>query len=382
MKRTAAEAFAPAAGGVFKPDAAAMFDPKAYFAQWQQAAFSGQAMAAPGPQGSAMATAGAMAPAPGEKSELVQQLEAASAVRCAAIVKEKGQNFTLPVAIEALSTMATKSSFKLREELLKQKHVRGLCDRVQKAVQAPPPGLTLELLARASWCLMRFPDEVLVDSKVTFAAVARMLASAAPTEWHSDVASKILWVLAKADIIGQYKHIASQVVKELIRDMGRRVAEPSHEALIDLLWSVARARRHIRAGDHQTVHVEANDEQLFDYAAKRIANEIEQIDVRLLAEVAHTHAEIGIKDAKLFQALCPKIMAKQKDLNEATMARVIKAYARFMLPLKEEAQGFRTMAVVSKGDFIRPSEKPKREGKKTYDHPVALFDKTQVHARA
>merc|ERR1740138_671974 len=125
------------------------------------------------------------------------------------------------------------------------------------------------------------------------------------------------------------------------------------------------------------VHAEANDELLFSIAARRIEEEVEEIDAKLLADIIHTHNEIGIRNEKLFKAVCPLICRKQKELDETTMGKVIKAYRRFMIPLKEEAQGFRTMAVVSKGDFIRPSEKPKRTTKKTFDHPVQLYDKTQ-----
>merc|ERR1712110_263079 len=116
-------------------------------------------------------------------------------------------------------------------------------------------------------------------------------------------------------------------------------------------------------------------------AAKRITAEIDTVGVWELANLAHIHAEIGIRNEALFKTMCPSIIAKKKDINEDMMAKVIKAYTRFMIPLREEQQGFRTMAVVAKGDFVRPSEKPKREGKKTFDKPVALYEKTQVHSR-
>merc|ERR1712039_405840 len=140
------------------------------------------------------------------------------------------------------------------------------------------------------------------------------------------------------------------------------------------------ARRHVHTGDHLTVHTEPNDEQLFSYAAKRVSKEIDDIDVKLLADLCHTHAEIGIRNEGLFKVICPRIVAKSKELREDLMVRVVKAYTRFMIPLTEEKQGFRTMAVVQKGDFIRPSEKPKKRGNH-YDKSQALFDKTPVHAR-
>merc|ERR1719293_147977 len=104
---------------------------------------------------------------------------------------------------------------------------------------------------------------------------------------------------------------------------------------------------------------------------------MDSVDVKLLAELAHTHAMVGIRNEALFKAMCPRIIARQKELNDKAMGRVIKAYTRFMIPLKEEAQGFRTMAVVAKGDFQRPSEKPKRTTKQDFDKPQPLFPKTQ-----
>lgn len=372
MKRTAAEAFAAPAGAVFQPSANAMLDPKAYFAQFQQAAVTGHAMAPPGTVVPAAAAA-STAPAPSEaKSEVQQQVEAASAVKCASIVKDKGANFTTIVAVEALSTMATKSSYKLREELLRQPHVKKLCERVRNLLAKPPAGLSLELLSRAAWCLARFPDEVLGTPAATLGPLARLLASS--SGWHGDTASQILWCLTKAEIIIQHKPLVTQVVKELAgRDKGRRVAELSQEALVNMLSSITKARVYIpMKGQQQTVRLEANDELYFSLASKRIIAETDGMDVRLVGDVAHVHAE----------AICPRIMEKQKDLDEKAMGRCIKAYARFMIPLREEAQGFRTMAVVAKGDFIRPSEKPKKVGPKTYDKPVALYGKTQVHSRA
>mmetsp|Transcript_138133 Transcript_138133/g.358826 ORF Transcript_138133/g.358826 Transcript_138133/m.358826 type:complete len:385 (-) Transcript_138133:83-1237(-) len=384
MKRTAAEAFAapavPVPAGVpapgFQPGGAAMFDPKAYFAQWQQAAASGQVPVAPAaPSAPAAAVA---SPA----NELLQQVQEISAVRCAAIVKEKGDNFTTAVQIEALHTMALKSSYKLREELVKQPHVRRLCLRVVELARKPPQGLALPQLAKAVWSITRFPDDVRGDAQLYLGPAARLLGGAQQTAWNAETASRILWCLARTDAIGPHKQLASQVVREIVRDKGARMAELSHEACIDLLYAIARARVHDHKGDHRTVHLEANDEQLFDFVAKKVIQEVDQISVQLLADLVHTHAEVGLRKEGLFKALCPRLVEGQKELREDVMAKVIKAYTRFMIPLKEEAQGFRTMAVVAKGDFMRPSDKPKRTGKKTFDKPQALFSKTQLHARA
>jgi len=386
MKRTAADAFG-SAGAVatagaqgFTPTGAALLDPKAYFAQWQQAATSAQV---PAP---AAAAANAATPASpqAEKTEIHQQVMTVSAVRCAAIVKEKGQNFTPIVAIEALSTMATKSSFKLREDLFKQPHVRKLCQRVQEVLKKPPPGLDMETISRGAESLAKFPDEARGDPHSTLGAAAVNLSTLNTSSWSADSASRILWSLAKCgkgEAIQKQKHIVSHVVKELIRDKGRRVNELSHEGLVHMLFAVSRARIHNRAGDLQSVHTEEGDQTLFAFASARVIKEVEQIDVALLAELVWVHHEIGIKDVKLFKAMCPQIVSKAPDLREDQMAKCIKAYTRFMIPLKEEAQGFRTMAVVQKGDFIRPSDKPKPMGKKTFEKPQALFPKPQLFAK-
>lgn len=381
MKRTAEEAFAagpiPALPVPFQPSGTALIDPKEYFQQWQQVA-TAQAAAAE-------AAAAVPKPAPTmshEKSEQELEIVKMSAVRIAAIVKDKGVNFTPAVAIQALYTMATKSSFKLREELIRQSHVKWLLKHIQDIIQQPPANVTLEQLSAAAWSLIRFPNEALGDAEKTLGATARRLGTLSGTSWSADTASRVLWSLAKAEVIGHHKPVVSKVVQELVRDQGRRVAELSHEGLGNMLWAVARARRHLQKGELQVARVEENDETLFQLASKRICKEVGDMDVRILAEIAHTHVEIGIRNKDLFQAMCPRIVAKMKELDEKSAAKVIKAYARFMIPLKEEQQGFRTMAVVQKGDFIRPSDKPKKTGKKTYDHPQALYPKTPIFGRA
>lgn len=383
MKRTAGAAF-PGAAAVFQPNKAAMLDPKAYFAQWQQQANATGQVPLPAPLPGAPSSAAAVpvaAPA-AEKSAIQVEIEGLSAVKCAALVKEKGDKFTTSVAIVALSVMATKSSYKLREELFKYPHVKRLCTRVQELVKRPPTGFTLDTLSLACWSLNQFPDEALGEEKAhTFGATAAFLARLPPASWNVDQAVRVLYVLARSDSILEHKTLVTKVVAELVADQGRRVKQLSHESLVHSLHAVARARRHIKQGDLQTVHCELNDEALFKYASQRVAAELDTFDVKLLADLIHTHNEVGIKDEGLFKVIGTRIIAKQKELNEKSMGQVIKAYTRFMLPLKEEQQGFRTMAIVAKGDFIRPSDKPKRTGKRTYDHPQALYDKTPVHSR-
>lgn len=377
MKRSAEQAFGgvpAAAGAAFQPTGAALLDPKAYFAQLMGAAAAVPKAAVP----AAAAAAAGGAVASSGLTELLQQLQEVSAVRCAAIVKDKGQNFTNSAALEALHTMAQKSSYKLREELVKQPHVKRLCQRVLDILKKPPPGITLQQLAKAAWCLTRFPNDVRGDAQLMLAPSAKMLSA---SSWDAETATRLLWSMARSDAIQPHKHLVSQVLKELVKDKCQRVAELSNESCIDLMFAISRARQHIHKGDHPTVHLEENDELFFDFVGERIIKDVDKIDVQLLCDLANTHAEVGLRREKLFKAICPKIVANTKDVREDSMAKVIKAYCRFMIPLKPEAQGFRTLAIVAKGDFQRPSDKPKRTGKREFDKPIPLFPKTQVHAR-
>jgi hypothetical protein len=399
MKRSAADAFGGSAAtastaaptAAFQPAGAAMFDPKAYFAQMMSHA----QMAPPASAGAATPAGAATSKPDGanveawragkipfEKLDLQVQVVEASAVRLAQVLKEKGNNFTTALAIDALGTMATKSSYKLREELYKQPHVKRLCQRIQDLIKKPPMGLSLEDLVRATWSLAQFPEEAAGDKKQTFMAVARTVGNTPPSAYNVNDAAKVLVVLAKQDVIIDHKPLVSKFVAELVRDQGRRVAQLTHENLVQILHAVAQVRRHLKEGDLQTVHVEPNDEELFKYVAARVSKELEQIQVRLIAELIHTHNECGIRNEDLFLLCASKIIANQKELNEKAMGKVIKAYTRYMIPLREEQQGFRTMAIVAKGDFIRPSEKPKRGSRKNaFDKPIALYEKTQVHSR-
>lgn len=400
MKRTAAEAFgegalAPSAAA-FHPTGAALLDPRAYFAQWQQ----GQMTAPPplasqsgatrsGAMVSASSTYGGGAAASGAAvaGETQHEVATVSAVRCAAIVKEKGVNFTLRTQVEALFTMATKSSFKLREELVKQPHVRKLCGKVLECVRQPPPSIAqdLPLMAKAVWSLARFPEDVHGEAQQFLNPAARLLGAtltSTPSPWEAESATKVLWCLARKEAIYPHKQLVSQVVKEMVKDKGARVNHLSHEGLNNLLFSIARARLHNHKGDHRTVQLEENDELLFDLVAQRVTREIDTVGVHLLGDLVHTHAEVGLRKEAFFRAICPRILKDQQELRGDVMAKIIKAYTRFMIPLKEEPQGFRTMAVVAKGDFMRPSDKPKRTGKKTFDKPQSLFPRTQLHSRA
>jgi hypothetical protein len=388
MKRTASEAFTP--------DGVALLDPKVYFQQWQQHCFAASStpstslsqrraestVGTSGHRGSTYAASTTAAPtAESEKSEIMLQVEEVSAVKCATIVKDKGANFTTAVALEAFNTMATKSSFKLREELCRQPQVKRLCKRVQGLLAKPPPGLSFEMLSRAAWNMVHFPEEVRGDAQATMGPTAHSLGATQASDWSANSAARIIWSLAKAEVVAQYKPLVSQVVAELVAFKGRRMNELTDENLIGLQWAIARARRYMKEGEHRTVHAETNDELLFELAANRVIERVERMDARLLADLVNAHAEIGIRNEPLFKALCPRIVDKQSDIRDDIMGKVIKVYARFMIPLRKEQQGFRTMATVSKGDFIRPSDKPKKQGRRTYDHPVALYDSTQLHTR-
>lgn len=305
-------------------------------------------------------------------------------MKCATIVKEKSQNFPLDVCITALVTMATKSSYKLREELMKQPPVRKLCQRIQNALKDPVQAdrLPLDRLSTAGWALQRFPDEAMGDAKVTLGASVQRLVRTSNGAWPINEAAKVLWCLAKAECIIPHKHVATIVVKELIRDRGRRVEESSLENLVNLLWAVGKARAHIREGELKMSRMEPSDEKFFAYASKRLRDHIDEVDPTLLCELANTHAEVGIRDEPLFKAMCPRIVAKSKDIQDKIMSKAIKAYARFMIPLREAQQGFRTLAVVAKGDFVRPSDKPSGpRGPKKYDKPQSLYPSTQLHSR-
>merc|ERR1719464_1768306 len=155
-----------------------MLDPKAYFQQWQKQVSAAGPVAPPPPHW-------APKPEPHERSEIMQQVEEASAVKCSQIVKEKGSNFTTSVALEALNTMATKSSFKLREELTKQPAVRRLCQRVQGLVRTPPSAMSFQTLARATWNLTRFPEDARGEPVTTLGPTSKLLGSLPPVEWNA-----------------------------------------------------------------------------------------------------------------------------------------------------------------------------------------------------
>ncbi|CAE7533741.1 CPK2 [Symbiodinium natans] len=377
-------------GGV----SAAVMDPKAYFAQWQAAAQDAvlqQAVVCHVCREWLLECGLVLVHVKLSCTNdcTMSEVSSLSAVRCAAHVKElclgplalghswAARNFAWGVG-EGPELHFPRPLHNGNQELIQIEggsfQVKALCKKIQELLHQPPPAIDLKDLSRAARALAKFPEEARGNAAMSMGAIANSMSRLSTSDWSADTASKLLWSLARCgngEEIQKHKHVVSHVVKELVRDKGRRIKELSYDGLTHLLWAVAKARIHKRAGDRQTVHTQESDNFLFQLAARRIMDEIERIPVTLLAEVIQIHHEIGIRNEKLFRVICPKIVSNKKELRDDQMAKCIKAYMRFMIPLKEEAQGFRTMAVVQKGDFLRPSDKPKPQGKKTFDKPQA-----------
>ncbi|CAD7956052.1 unnamed protein product [Amoebophrya sp. A120] len=123
-------------------------------------------------------------------------------------------------------------------------------------------------------------------------------------------------------------------------------------------------------------HREPVEEQVFNKISEKIQMSKDSISLKHLADIVSVYALFGLKDEQLFHSLAPIFLTEKAKgkLNDFDFQQTLKAYIKFNLPLREEAQGFRNIAVIGKGDFTRPSDKPKKE-KFAYHRPEPLQDR-------
>lgn len=374
MKRTADQAFAAefgTSGQKFMPS-----DPKAYYAQWcksmKMAASSGaSACGSSSVMGDTMSVG--LTSISADRDGLIATLEESSAHKCVELLRGKVDTINPVAAVAGLMVMATKSSIKLREELMKLATVKNLHNRVTKMIKDPNNFLykqPLRTVIRACYAVGKMVGEKCED-KALFDVAIKKTTEQPLKMWSADELSQMLWAMAKAEVIAQDKHRAfvDKVVTEIISYS--RVKEFSVQSIVDLCWAISKAR-YFEVHESPTVRQGHDDQELFEAIAKRVQDNKEDFTAVQAAELACHYGRIGIKLPDFMDALSQRIMAKQKDISDERLAATITVYRKFMLPLKDPAQGFRTMAVVVKGDFVRPSDKPKKK-KQEFDKPVALF---------
>ena len=148
---------------------------------------------------------------------------------------------------------------------------------------------------------------------------------------------------------------------------------------------------------------EPAEEDLFTAVGQRVQREVVNVPLKNLVDVAYVFAQFGFRDDALFHAMCPIFMrhhrpgagvsakadhkagkAGKKDgnavgtasgggfLSDSDFQVVLQAYIKFNLPLKDTTDGPADVTV-AKGDFQRPSERPKPE-KFEYERPEPIQD--------
>eukprot|EP00746_Dinoflagellata_sp_MGD_P008088 gnl/MRDRNA2_/MRDRNA2_116128_c0_seq1.p1 gnl/MRDRNA2_/MRDRNA2_116128_c0~~gnl/MRDRNA2_/MRDRNA2_116128_c0_seq1.p1 ORF type:complete len:438 (-),score=98.99 gnl/MRDRNA2_/MRDRNA2_116128_c0_seq1:73-1386(-) len=157
------------------------------------------------------------------------------------------------------------------------------------------------------------------------------------------------------------------------KDEGKAAKAMTPQALVDLSARISYSRLH-RYGENspRTVRHAPEDPETFEWIAHQVISSVSSFSGPQLCAVATNFARIGIANKALFEAMAPRILARQKQIGERIMGNAIKAYRKFAFPLAPEKQGWRTIAKVCKGDFQRPSDKPKA-AKQTFDKPVPLL---------
>lgn len=293
------------------------------------------------------------------------------------LIKGKAKDLNNLMAIEVLYQFAAhpRTTLRFRQEIIKHDEIKRLADRVKGLLKAQSIQ-TFETLGKATFGLARmgFVDRDSPQTDKSSFDAACIWAQRIPDSGYMNLPSnsigRFMWAISRA---GMEKDPAKKtMLARMVREVctADRVRQLEIPVLIQLLTAVARFRTY-KGERLETIHVEASDEELFKNVAIRVIANLDStlLDGKAYVNLSHAFAEIGIRNEELFNAICPKILEKQEELRADDMAKVVKAFARFAIPLREKAQGFRHVAVVSKGDFVRPSEKPKGRKKFTYEKP-------------
>lgn len=133
---------------------------------------------------------------------------------------------------------------------------------------------------------------------------------------------------------------------------------------------LASIHAHHRA-ESQMNRREPEEEKIFQLVGEKCREQIASMPLKNIVELLTVYGNFGYKDQKLFEAACPILLKNVKRLGQIDFQAVMKAYIKFNFPFKEESVGFRQVAIMTKGDFNRPSEKPKGE-RFTYDRPDTI----------
>lgn len=304
------------------------------------------------------------------KNEILTKIEeATTAMNVYKAIQGQCASLNNSTAVEALFKIANVGTMKFRQELVKQQEIVRLGDRI-KGLLKSNACQPFELMSKAVYAVSKMgflgPNDKQVLEVPT--AWAMKIPEAQYVNLPSNGIGRFFWGLARAEVVNDAnkKDFLKKMVKEASDPV--RVRQLDLSVLSELLHAVAQFRT-LKHGKQDTIHVEASDERLFAEVAKRVIANVDSMTPNQLVNICHNFAEIGIRNEELFNIVCPALLKRKDEIRAEEMARVVQAYARFQIPLREQAQGFRNVAIVAKGDFLRPSEKPKGRKKFTYERP-------------
>lgn len=295
--------------------------------------------------------------APKDSGTLKLLQEAKQGRDVVAVLKDKVENVGGAILIEGLFQIARKAGFKQRQELTGTATVKRMAERIKHVLKQQPTtpaaaaggqGLGNTVLAKAVLALAKL--ELGEKNSFGFAAKSAQLTPVA--RWSARSMAHMVWGLARADVIDK------QLVTQVVAELSTRVRELDADSMAEVLSGIAKARVY-KEGVTETIRRETSDEKLFHSCAQHAIQKVDQFVPRQLAELVHCYVQIGQREDEMFKVFAPRILDKQKELTDVEMAKCIKAYSRFGIPLRQTK--VKAKAIVCKGDFIRPSDKPSRK---------------------
>lgn len=271
--------------------------------------------------------------------------------------------------VAALFKIASTATMKAREACLSDKTVVSIASKLRLSLRnAKLASVNLPAKAASEGLYALAKMDMLHKDREAVAGAAAACERADIKLWDSKSMTKLVYGMARSGFAAHFKPLITSVVREI----EPRTRELEMDSLLECMWGITKGTVHtLTETKGVMIRTETAEENLFRAVAERAILHATSLEPRQMSDIVHNFAQIGMKHERLFKCLGDRILKKQDKMTDEQMLKAVKAYQRFGIPLRDAPQGFKDTAIVAKGDFLRPSDKPPPK-KFRYDRPPPI----------
>mmetsp|Transcript_92582 Transcript_92582/g.247588 ORF Transcript_92582/g.247588 Transcript_92582/m.247588 type:complete len:371 (-) Transcript_92582:283-1395(-) len=302
-------------------------------------------------------------------TDLVTKVEGlTSAFDVVKLVQDRVEQLTATHQAVVLFQIAQLAGNKARAEVRANKSMLRLADRMKQTLRTAKTSSVLlpaRVAIKGLYALAKL--DMVGGERAACEGCAAACQRTPLCEVDSRSLTMFIFAMAKSGMSREHKQLLGQFVAEL----KPRTREVEFDNLLEAMWGVCTSMTQPAEGQRSMVRTESCEEALFNAVAERAVLHAASLEPRQLSDIVHNFAQIGLRHTQLFNVLSERILKNQHKLTADQMLKAVKAYQRFGIALREAPQGFTDTAIIAKGDFIRPSDKPPAK-KFRYERPPPL----------